>query len=204
MGISTTLRRPECLRTPGSLPRHRPHGGAGPLSPAADRVLPQTLRRCETYGARRRTHDVQAPQVAQVRKIGRAAVSQQAAGGAIGPSIGRACLQRGEGGGVRPSARSSAKPPVDDSRDLPRSGRGGGARVLRASVGPSEGVIPEWGPMHGRRGGDNIRRAPEESSRGRGEPGRAPPQLRPREPAPRSVRPPRFGAEAVVARDGRS
>jgi hypothetical protein len=60
----------------------------------------------------------------------------------------------------------------------------------------------EWGPMRGRHGGEDVCRAPEESSRGGSVPGRAPPQPRLRDPAPRSVRPPLFRAIAGIARDG--
>jgi hypothetical protein len=73
------------------------------------------------------------------------------------------------------------------ARPPPFRGRWGRLGALRFQW-PKQRCHSEWGPMRGRRGGDDVRRAPEESSRGRSEAGRAPPRLRSREPAPRSVR----------------
>jgi hypothetical protein len=55
--------------------------------------------------------------------------------------------------------------------------------------------------MHGRRVGENVGWAPEESSRGFSQAGREPRSRGYESPAPRSVRPPRFGATVGTARD---
>ncbi len=84
---------------------------------------------------------------------------------------------RRRGGGLRcvssaaapPPARSSTKLPVDDSRDLPRSGRGGAPRYFALQSAHARNCHSERGPMRDGHGGDDVCRAPEESNRGHGQ-----------------------------------